>query len=284
MSSSTASSSQDGSKISTLPSNSIAEITDPELYTCASLMTALTEQLQAQLDVNSEYMLLQRQLERSHNNSMELLEGVSRRVVDLDKYWQECIRDTVNVRDRIVDEIRPPSSEAIEPLAKVDTTKKLSDAEKLALANSKNNELKKSIAEAQHVGNAVDFVHNRVRFDHQRLRELEAKMREVMTLEENISRVLERDVKVAQQIQMKRAKKETTYGICELTTGYKQLMRHLGTAGDLIDNLKTRSNEYATPVPGLSPQKLNYLATLLTKLTKMLECEISNVEYFAKTP
>lgn len=72
------------------------------MHTCHDLLTALSQQIQAQTDVNTNYILLQRQLERSHYHSLEMLESVTRRAKDIDIHWTKCIKDTLHIKDDMI--------------------------------------------------------------------------------------------------------------------------------------------------------------------------------------
>lgn len=141
----------------------------------------------------------------------------------------------------------------------------------------KNKFTEKALGEINTVSHALRDIHSKAKSDEQRLLDLEAKAKELESLDANISKSIQRELQTCDEIK-KANKRAGNYGVCELTTGYRQLMRQLGSAIEVLEDLKSKSSKTATPIPTLSLEELNQLLTTLRKISVMIKLEINAVD------
>uniref|UniRef100_A0AC34R4M9 Uncharacterized protein n=1 Tax=Panagrolaimus sp. JU765 TaxID=591449 RepID=A0AC34R4M9_9BILA len=138
--------------------------------------------------------------------------------------------------------------------------------------------MQRGVEEVKKVGEATVGIHVQTRLDQRRLAELEAKATDIANLDNKITKKIQEELQMADDIK-KANRRAGNYGVCELTTGYRQLMRHLATALETLDQLKAKSNKNSTPISTLTVDELDQLLATLRKISGMIKIEISGAEH-----
>uniref|UniRef100_A0A914Y6I9 Uncharacterized protein n=1 Tax=Panagrolaimus superbus TaxID=310955 RepID=A0A914Y6I9_9BILA len=200
--------------------SSMASAENSDIITCQTLLNSLGDQLQAQMDINSDYMLFQTQLERQKNHASKLLKNVSKNVESVEKKWNDFIVETLGVKNNFVKEIEKNSKFAH---GSTESNKIQNVSEMTQSIHQKHEDILENVAEIQDLTELIDSFHAKTRIDQRRLSFIETKIVEIQKLDSMIAKVLEREVKNAEKIKTASRNEERMYGIWELTSGYKQL-------------------------------------------------------------
>uniref|UniRef100_A0AC34F4Z0 Uncharacterized protein n=1 Tax=Panagrolaimus sp. ES5 TaxID=591445 RepID=A0AC34F4Z0_9BILA len=258
-----------------LSMSSMASAENSDVITCKTLLDSLGDQLQAQMDINSDYMLFQTKVERQKNSTLKLSENVSSNIYSVKNKWEDFIDRTLELGNTFVKEIEK-NSKFGHGSTEVKKIQNVSEATKLI--RPKHEDLLQDVAQLKYLTESIDTFHANTRKDQRRLSLIETKNEKVKKLDTKIANVLEREIRNVEKIKAAAKNEERMYGIWELTSGYKQLLRHLGTTIDDLESVTTESDEVQTYIPAILKEfrEFNILALFFKRLALMLQAEITN--------